>query len=87
MDEEMDSFHQNSIWELEKFSKRENILDANGHLLRKMIFFSQGVKYKSRLVANAYTRYEGIDYNKIFFLVVRHPFIHILLVLIVQLDS
>nr|GEY72248.1 retrovirus-related Pol polyprotein from transposon TNT 1-94 [Tanacetum cinerariifolium] len=44
------------------------------------------VRYKVRLVAKGYAHKEGIDYNEVFPLVVKHSSIRILLALIAQLD-
>ena len=42
--------------------------------------------YKARLVAKGYIQVEGIDYNNIFSLVVKHTSIHVLLALVVAKD-
>ena len=40
--------------------------------------------YKVRLVAKDFAQNEGIDYNEVFYLVVKHTCIHILLTLIAK---
>jgi len=41
---------------------------------------------KGQIVSKGYTQKEGIDYNEVFSLVVKHSFIHILLELVAQYD-
>ena len=42
------------------------------------------VRYKARSVAKCYTQKEGVDYNEVFSLVVKHSSIRILLALVAQ---
>ena len=44
------------------------------------------IRYKVRLVAKSYTQKEGIDYNEVFSLVVKHSSNQILLALAAQYD-
>ena len=44
------------------------------------------VRLKARLVANGFSQKEGIDYKKIFSLVVKHSSSHVLLALVAQFD-
>ena len=43
---------------------------------------STTLQYKARLIAKGFAQKEGIDYNKVLFLVVKHASIHILLALV-----
>ena len=46
----------------------------------------EGIRYKIRLVAKEYSQKEGIDYNKVFSLVVWHTSIRVLLSIMVVHD-
>lgn len=50
IDEEIDSLHKNSIWELVNLLTGKKVIRCKWVSLRKMIFFLQGVRYKIRLV-------------------------------------
>jgi len=64
--------------------KRRMSLDANG-------FFKDGspggtTRYKTRLVAKSYAQREGIDYNEVFYPVMKYSSICILLARVAQYD-
>ena len=44
------------------------------------------IRYKIRLVAKGYAQREGIDYNEVFSLVIKHSSIRILLALVAQYE-
>ena len=45
-----------------------------------------GEKFKARLVAKGYSQQKGVDYEEIFFLVVRHTSIRAVLALVAHYD-
>ena len=45
-----------------------------------------GKKFKARLVANGYSQQKGVDYEEIFFSVVRHTSIRMVLALVAHYD-
>ena len=65
--------------------KGRRSLDANDFCKERRIF-DGSVHYKARLMAKGYAQREGIDYNEVFSLVVKHSSIGILLVLAAQYD-
>ena len=56
------------------FKNKEGILDV------------EKARYKARLVAKEYTQLEGVDFNEIFSLVVKHCSIRLILALVAHLD-
>lgn len=56
------------------FKHKEGILDV------------EKARYKARLVAKEYTQLEGVDFNEIFSLVVKHCSIRLILALVAHLD-
>ena len=73
MSEEMESLHKNSVWELILKPKDPKIIGSKW-TYRKKENKNEKVAptYKARLVAKEFSQKEGIDYNEIFFLVVKH---------------
>nr|GEY66996.1 zinc finger, CCHC-type [Tanacetum cinerariifolium] len=83
MKEEMDSLKNNKTWVL------VDHLLMSGKWLFKIKEWIEGVqkpRYKARLVAHGFTQREGIDYNEVFSLVVRHTSIRVILALTVCKD-
>jgi len=52
----------------------------------RWVFRKDNEQYKARLVAKRYAQKEGIDYNEIFPLVVKHMSIRMLLAILTQFD-
>jgi len=78
MEEEMSSLHKSDTWELTELPEGKK---ANGC---KWVYGKQHgspkedtVHYKARLVVKGYAQREGIDYNEVFYHVVKHSSIRI----------
>ena len=60
---------------------------ANGSLRKKEgISGVKVARFKTRLVAKDYSQTEGVDFNKVFSLVVKHSSIHLLLAMVAMFD-
>ena len=87
MDEEMQSLHQNHTWRLANLPEGKKAIGCKWVFAKKEEFPNlEDVHYKERLVAKGYAQKEGIDYNEVFSLVVKHSSIRVLLALVAQLN-
>ena len=55
-------------------------------MLKSRLSNTKVIKSKAGLVAKGYSQKKCSDYNEIFFSIVRHMFIHVLLALVATLD-
>ena len=86
-DERDNSLHENNTWELSELSKGNKVISCKWVFAKKQESLNGDIIcYKVRLVAKHYTQREGIDYNEVFSPVVKHSFIRILLILVVQYE-
>ena len=87
MDEEMQSLVKNHTWKLARLPKGKKEIGCKWVYAQKEGFPSKNdVRYKARLVAKGYAQKEGIDYNEVFYPVVKHSSICILLALVAQFN-
>ena len=86
MVEEIESFHVNDTWELAELLKGKKVIECKWVYAKKEGSPDGSVRYKAKLVAKGYAQREGINYNKVFLLVVKHSSIRILLALAAQYD-
>jgi len=87
MKEEMNSLHKNDTWELTELSKGKKAIGCKWvYAKNKGSLKEDIVCYKVRLVAKGYAQREDIDYNEVFFPIVKNSSIRILLVLVAQYE-
>nr|GEU55784.1 retrovirus-related Pol polyprotein from transposon TNT 1-94 [Tanacetum cinerariifolium] len=80
--EEMGSLRKNKTWELVDHLAGQKLVSCEWLFkIKKGIKGVQKPRYKARLVARGFTQRAGIDYNKVFSLIVRHTSIQVILAL------
>jgi hypothetical protein len=80
MHDEMESLEKNGTWDLVQLPKGKKIVRC------KWIFKRKEEMYKARLVAKGYSQIPCIDFNDVFFLVVKHCSIRTLLSIVAMHD-
>ena len=78
MIEEIESLHINDILKLAELPKKKKAIGCKWVYAKKEGSPDDSVHYKARLVTKGYAQREGIDYNEVFSLVVKHSSIRIL---------
>ncbi|KAH9799739.1 hypothetical protein KPL71_000448 [Citrus sinensis] len=79
MQEELNQFERNNVWELVPYPKHQSIIGTKWVFRNKMDESGVVVRNKARLVAQCYNQEEGIDFDKTFAPVARLESIRILL--------
>ena len=86
-DDEMDSLERNHTWDLIEKPKYQKTVGCKWIFMYKPgIPGVEDKRYKGRLVAKGYSQKEGIDYNEVFSLVVKHVSIRLMLSIVVNKD-
>nr|GEX22067.1 hypothetical protein [Tanacetum cinerariifolium] len=82
MKEEMNSLRKNKTWELVDHPARQKLVSCKWLFkIKEGIEGVQKLRFKARLVSRGFTQREGIDYNEVFSLVVRHTSNRVILAL------
>ena len=84
MDEKMNSLCRNQTWELVQPPKEKKAIGYKWIYAKKED--TAGIHFKARLVSKGYAQKEGIYYDEVFSLIVKHSSIRILLALVAQFD-
>jgi hypothetical protein len=79
MQEELNNFTRNQVWELVERPKNHNVIGTKWVFRNKENEDGIVVKNKSRLVAQGYTQVDGLDFDETFDPVARLEAIRILL--------
>ena len=87
MDEEMRSLIKNHTWDLIPKPTKKKVVGCKWvYKIKEGIPGVEPLRFKARLVAKGFTQKEGIDFNEVFSLVVRHSSLRILLALVAVHD-
>lgn len=79
MQEELNQFQRNDVWDLILKPYHKNIIKTKWVLRNKCVEHGEVVRNKDRLVAQGYNQQEGIDFSEWFALVERLDAIRLLL--------
>lgn len=86
MQEELQSFQENSAWEVVDTPKSATVVKCKWVFKRKIESENNRVRYRTRLVAKGFAQKEGVDFNETLSPVVRHTTLRLLFALSVKLD-
>lgn len=87
MDEEIESHMRNETWKLIVTIKKKKDVSCKWIFkIKESISDAEPNKFKARLVLRGFTQREGIDFNEMFYLVVKHASIRVILALIAIQD-
>ena len=65
MEEELNQFQRNDVWDLVPKPEQKNIIGTKWVLKNKLNEQSEAIRNKARLVAQGYNQQEGIDYSQL----------------------
>ena len=85
MHEEMNSLNKNKTYDLVEFPKGKKVL-RNKWVFKLKKVGDKLVKYKARLVVKGFSQKQGIDFDEIFYPVVKMSSIRVVLGLVANLD-
>jgi hypothetical protein len=87
MAEEMESLHKNHTWDFVKLPERKRKIGCKWVFKKKeAVSEKRGEKFKAWLVTKGYSQQKVVDYEEIFFPVVKHTSIRTVLALVVHYD-
>ncbi|MCO5559992.1 hypothetical protein L7F22_013596 [Adiantum nelumboides] len=86
MKSEMDSLHNNDTWDLVPLPKGKNALPCKWVFKLKNVPDDDRPKYKARLVAKGFKQEHGIDFDEIFFPIVKMTTLRMVLGLVAKED-
>lgn len=87
MEEEMESLYKNKTWTLVEKPSGVRLVGSKWIYKQKEgIAETEPPRFKARLVSKGFTQREGVDFNEIFSLVVKHSSIRVLLAMVAQFD-
>ena len=84
MQEELNQFSRNDVWDLVPKPKGFNIIGTKWVFRNKLNEQEEVVRNNARMVAKCYNQQEGIDYNETFAPVARLESIRLLISFVVQ---
>ena len=79
MTTEIDSLNKNQIWELVPRPYGKNFMKFRWVYRTKFTFDNVVEQHNARLVAKGFSQQEGIDYTKIFSLIAKMNFVHMII--------
>jgi len=86
MNEEMESLHENDVWDLVELPKDQKVVGSKWVFKLKVGADGEVERYKARLLVQGFSQKFGVNYDETFCPVVRHESVRTLIALAVQHD-